>query len=482
MHALQSEPNGLRAGGIGPFPIHVAAELRHHAYEDAQCGGLRRRVRATDYLPHRFPLGGLEHRFATDLRTTPAQTAYVQRPPSHDHVHCQTSQQPVHEFKQPLFDAAAGLQHAKVHFDHPPHTIILDDLPHLLDVVDRQVGNQQPLHGLLARRRIQFADQHHVHRHGRQCAVVAPRRPQCDACRTHRDLALARLPRLSPTARFTSHFRLAPAYRNPLLEQDRLFQEMFPQMLFYGSFAVFAEQRAVLTRAHNPLHALRFRRRLDQQFVNVRFAVRQTDELRGGRKAAFLARLPERVHPTTALFLFDGNRGTLGTRQRWAVRLFRAGPRLCPDGSQRRAVRREGVQHMQQRAAPRIAVQQPGAGHLLFRPGHVDFRGVLGQQHHRLCGQPRPRRIDVRLQDVVEGRTFVGNQAVGSLRLGTPATRRRNACRRTRPQLGEHNPQAFVQPFVVEVRGFHFIHDPRGVHERLSFTRFTPRRLFPGPP
>ena len=46
---------------------------------------------------------------------------------------------------------------------------------------------------------------------------------------------------------------------------------------------------------------------LHQEFVNIGFAIRDRDELRGGAMSRFLFGTPERGHPTVTLFLFNRN-------------------------------------------------------------------------------------------------------------------------------------------------------------------------------
>ena len=120
VHALQAEPNRLRAGRIVPLPVHVAAQLRHHPHH------LRKRRRccrwrsATDDAVDRFPFRWLEDRFAANLGATAAQTANVQSPPGHDQIHRQARQQTVDVFEPPPLDPAARFQRPEKHLDHPP--------------------------------------------------------------------------------------------------------------------------------------------------------------------------------------------------------------------------------------------------------------------------------------------------------------------------------------------------------------------------
>ncbi len=186
MHALQSDPEGLRTRRVGSFSIDIAAELGHQPYKYPQGRRLGRRVFTPHHLPDRFPFGRLENRIAIDLRATASQAANVQRSPSNNHIHGQTRKQTVHVFEQPLFHSAAGFQHAKENFYHPPHTVVLDDLSHLLYAVDRQARQKQPFDRLVAGRRTDFTDQHDIHGHRRKFAVRSIRRTQRHAGRAPR--------------------------------------------------------------------------------------------------------------------------------------------------------------------------------------------------------------------------------------------------------------------------------------------------------
>ncbi len=79
----------------------------------------------------------------------------------------------------------------KKNIDHSPHTIVLDDLLHLLQSADRRTGQQRNHStGPPAGRRIPFADQHHVDCHRWQFTIRSPWRTQHDACRTRQHLPL----------------------------------------------------------------------------------------------------------------------------------------------------------------------------------------------------------------------------------------------------------------------------------------------------
>ncbi len=148
--------------------------------------------------------------------------------------------------------------------------------------------------------------------------------------------------------------------------------------------------------------------------------------------------------------------------------------------SQRRAVGREGVQHVQQ--CPEMAglSQRTGALHLLLRPRQIDFGCVLRQDHHRLSRDAPPSRLLMRLQNVGEGHILVVEQPVRSLHFGPASAGRRNTCRRVRRQLREHLAQTLVQPFVLEINRLHFVHNPRRKH-RHSFDSLRPPPLIHRP-
>ncbi len=146
-------------------------------------------------------------------------------------------------------------------------------------------------------------------------------------------------------------------------------------------------------------------------------------------------------------------------------------------GSQRRTVRREGMQRMEKRAPPGFSIERTRAEHLLCRPRQIDLRGVLGEHDNPLCSDALPRGIAMRLQDVGESRLLVLEEAIGRHHFSSPATSGRNARGRMLRQRRQHSLEADIQPLVIQIGGLHLIHDPRCQHDNPSLTRFAPPRF-----
>ena len=137
-------------------------------------------------------------------------------------------------------------------------------------------------------------------------------------------------------------------------------------------------QRAVAGRPHDPVHAARLRFRLGQQFINIGLAVGHADEPRARHFGGELLAAPQHVDPALAFLLFDGKlfASRLAFRRRQG-RLVRSGPNARGDRAQGNAVRGEGVQRMQERAASLAAVHRTGPDDLLLRPREIQLRRVL---------------------------------------------------------------------------------------------------------
>ena len=213
-------------------------------------------------------------------------------------------------------------------------------------------------------------------------------------------------------------------------------------------------QRAVAGRPHDPVHAARLRFRLGQQFINIGLAVGHADEPRARHFGGELLAAPQHVDPALAFLLFDGKlfASRLAFRSRQG-RLVRSGPNARGDRAQGNAVRGEGVQRMQERAASLAAVHRTGPDDLLLRPREIQLRRVLRQNHHRLLGHATPRGVDVRLQNVLETKPLVLEQTIRRRHLGIPAACRGDARRGLPRQLREHDGQPFVQAFIGKVCG-----------------------------
>jgi len=198
------------------------------------------------YLPDRFPFGRLEDRLAIHLRATTAQTAHVQCPPSNNDVYRQTSQQ-TSICSNNRSSIGSPIQNAKEDFDHPPNTIILNDLLHLFHGVDGQTAQQQPFDRRIVGRRIHFADNTTFTVTGGSFAIRAPWRTECHAGSPHDNLSLARLTRLTPPTGVASDFCLSPTDLDRFVEQHGLLQDVLTDVLFPGFLAIFAKQSTILT-------------------------------------------------------------------------------------------------------------------------------------------------------------------------------------------------------------------------------------------
>src|SRR6476620_7612371 len=124
MRSLQSDPDSLRSRRVVAFSVDVTAELRDETYHFAQP---RRRAgyfgSANDF-PNRFPFRRLEHGLTTDVRTTSAQAAHVQRSPRHDQVNSQAGPKPLDVFEPPLFHTATRFENSEEHLNHPASAIV----------------------------------------------------------------------------------------------------------------------------------------------------------------------------------------------------------------------------------------------------------------------------------------------------------------------------------------------------------------------
>ena len=77
----------------------------------------------------------------------------------------------------------------------------------------------------------------------------------------------------------------------------------------------------------------------------------------------------------------------------------------------------------------------PAPSDLLLRPGQIDFGRVRDQDDDRLAGDPSPRGLVMRLEDVVEADLVVVEEAIGGRHLGPAAAGGRDAGRGPRRQL-----------------------------------------------
>src|SRR5438067_234319 len=78
--------------------------------------------------------------------------------PSDDEIESQHSLQMLHGFELAPLHFAAALKDPVPFFDTPAPTVPLHLLPRLLSVGYRQVGQEHPINGLLASRRLRFVD------------------------------------------------------------------------------------------------------------------------------------------------------------------------------------------------------------------------------------------------------------------------------------------------------------------------------------
>ena len=102
----------------------------------------------------------------------------------------------------------------------------------------------------------------------------------------------------------------------------------------------------------------------------------------------------------------------------------------------------------------------------------------LAQDHHRLFRHATPRRVDVRLENVLKRKPLVLEQAIRRRRLGAPAACRRDARGRLPCQLREHDGQPFVQTLVGKVCGLHFLTRPGSQHDGTPLPESAPLRQF----
>jgi len=102
--------------------------------------------------------------------------------------------------------------------------------------------------GLIARRRIHLANQHHVHGDRRQFAICTPGWTQRHAAHPYDNLGFARLTRLSPATGFRRRLLLSPADLDRFAEQRGLFQEIFAKQLFSAFSPFLQEQSAIPDR------------------------------------------------------------------------------------------------------------------------------------------------------------------------------------------------------------------------------------------
>src|SRR5688500_5970039 len=74
----------------------------------------------------------------------------------HDHVDRHAGKHPVDVLESAFFHAAPRFQHSKKHLDQKPYGVVQDDQSHVVDRVDRQRRQQEPVHRDVAFRRIYF--------------------------------------------------------------------------------------------------------------------------------------------------------------------------------------------------------------------------------------------------------------------------------------------------------------------------------------
>ena len=140
-----------------------------------------------------------------------------------------------------------------------------------------------------------------------------------------------------------------------------------------------------------------------------------------------------------------------------------------PDCAQRCALGREGLHLMHQEATTQ-AIQRADALHFQLWRCHVDFGGVLHQQHRLLLSHTLSGPFDVGLENLVEGYLVVVEEPVGGLHLGSAAAGRWNAHGGTTAQGGQDRHRASVEPFITEVHTRHFLRGPWRQHSVTPLT------------
>jgi len=246
---------------------------------------------------------------------------------------------------------------------------------------------------------------------------------------------------------------------------------------FHVVFPGGVSQGPILAGAHDPLGAVRLRRAGHEQLVNVRFAVGRADHLGLRVSSGHFVSLLEGRDPAVAFFLFQRPGAALRLVQRLPQRwTLLAGPGRSRNRAQGRAVRRKAVHQMQQRPQPAALVEWTGPLHLCVRPGKIDLRRILGQNHDSLSGDAALRRLLMRLQNVIERHLLVVKQPIRRFHLGAPPASRRNTGRGMRRQLREHLAQTIIQSFVLQIHLLHFLNHPRRKHGVTPLTPFAPLR------
>ena len=172
-----------------------------------------------------------------------------------------------------LFHAASRFPRAKQDLNHPANAVILNDLTHLLQGLDRQRRHQHPFHRRLPRPAGCGSDT------STTFTVTAGRdEPRADAGSLWprgTSTSGGRLARAHASRRvFTRGLRLPLPDRDLLREQHRLGQDAFAH-LGRGGFGFHA---AIATGANQPVHrphAAGF----GEQLVDIRIAVGEPDDL-----------------------------------------------------------------------------------------------------------------------------------------------------------------------------------------------------------
>ena len=159
-------------------------------------------------------------------------------------------------------------------------------------------------------------------------------------------------------------------------------------------------------------------------------------------------------------------------------RLVRSGPNVHGDRAQGNAVRREGVQWMQESAASLAAVHRAGPDDLLLRPREIQLRRVL-RKITTGCSATRRRAASMcGWKTSSKPKPLVLEQTIRRRHLGIPAACRGDARRGLPRQLREHDGQPFVQSLVGKVCGLHFLTRPGSQHVGTPLPEFAPLRQF----
>src|SRR6516162_11021548 len=482
MQSLKSQPDSLRSGRIVTPADHIATQLRddsNHFLKLRRLGGRFADHHAIDG----FPFGRFEDGLAADVGAASPQTTDVQGPPCNNQVHSQAAHESVDVLEAPVFHPTTRFQRAEEDLDHPTSLVIGNKRTHLLDGLDWQIPEEDPLDCGLPLRRVQFPDKDGVHRDWRQTPIGTRGRAQTDSDCPNLDVRFARFARLATPAMLTTHFRFSTANLDLVLIEHGRGQKLSAQRADqYRFFLLILLQGPILTGTHDPVRVVRSLRCLGEQFIDIAFTVSQAHKLRLRLPAGFSLGLAQGDQPAITFFFFNRYDLPFPARLRrtpWF--LVAAHNQLRMNGSQRRAVRRESLQGVEQHAPPRIAVKGASPGHLLFRSRHVDLGRILRQNNVPLRSDALASFNNVRLEHVFKSHVLVVKQAVRGHGLGGAAARTGDARIRLMRECVEHSHEPLVQSRIPQPQSLHFFQSPWRQHRVNPLTKLAPLRKISQP-